>query len=67
MGEKDVQLLEQNVKHNMDDIRELKKRVSKVEENVSDLKTNQQIANQSITHVMNTLSELKASFQTLDD
>ena len=67
MGEQHVQLLEQNVKHNMEDIRELKKRVSKVEENVFDLKTNQQIANQSIAHVMETLSELKVGFKELDE
>lgn len=67
MSDKDVRLLEQNVKHNMEDIRELKKRVGSVEESVSDLKTNQQITNQSVSHVMEMLSELKVSFQTLDD
>lgn len=66
MGEQHVQLLEQNVKHNSEDIRELKKRVSRMEETIHDVKANQQIANQSIAHVMETLSELKAGFKELD-
>lgn len=67
MSERNVELLEQNVKHNMEDIRELKKRVGKMEEDVSDLKTNQQITNQNITHVSSALNELKASFKELDE
>lgn len=66
VGEPEVQLLEQNVKHNMDDIRDVKKRLERVEGDVHDLKTNQQVTNQNILHVMDTLSDLKAGFKELD-
>lgn len=67
MGEQYVQIIETNVQHNTEDIRELKKRVDRVEHDISDVKTNQQVTNQSITHVMDTLTDLKAGFKELDN
>ncbi|MBS4200269.1 hypothetical protein KHA93_11570 [Bacillus sp. FJAT-49732] len=61
-----MQLLEQNVKHNTEDIREVKKRLARVENDVHDLRTNQQVSNQSLSHVMDTLSDLKIGFKELD-
>src|SRR5690606_30917478 len=61
-----MQLIEQNVKHNTEDIREVKKRLTRVENDVHDLRANQQVANQSLSHVMDTLSDLKIGFKELD-
>ncbi|GAQ18043.1 bdr protein [Oceanobacillus picturae] len=66
MGD-NVQLIEQNVQHNVEDIRELKKRVERVEHDISDVKATQQVTNQSISHVMETLTDLKAGFKELDN
>lgn len=62
-----MQLIEQNVKHNVEDLRELKKRVHRVESDVHDLKTNQQVSNQTMTHIMDTLNDLKSNFSVLDN
>src|SRR5690625_4835992 len=62
-----MQLIEQNVKNNVEDIRELKKKVGYVERDVHELKADHQLTKQSLSHVLDTLSELKTSFQTLDD
>ena len=67
MGEENVQLIEQNVSNNTQDIRELKKKMERMEENVSELKSNQKLTQQSITHIMTGLDELKQSFKSLDD
>ena len=67
MGEENVQLIEQNVANNTQDIRELKKKMERMEENVSELKSNQKLTQQSITHIMTGLDELKQSFKGLDD
>lgn len=67
MGEPSVQIIESNVQHNTEDIRDLKKRVERVEHDIGDVKTNQQVTNQSITHVMDTLTDLKAGFKELDN
>lgn len=63
MGEQKVELIEQNIKHNMDDIREVKKRLNIVENNVTDLKSNLQVTNQTMSHIMSTLEELKSDFK----
>ncbi|CDQ22562.1 hypothetical protein [Halobacillus karajensis] len=67
MGEENVQLIEQNVQHNTEDIRELKKKVERVENDVSELKSNHKLTQQSITHIMTGLDELKAGFKEIDD
>lgn len=67
MGEKDMQLIEQSVKHNVEDIRELKERVSRSESDISDLKANLQVTSQTLTHVMSTLEELKSDFKSVND
>lgn len=61
-----MDILESNVKHHSEDIRELKKRVDRHDGEISDLRTNQQVTNQSLSHVMDTLSELKNEFKTID-
>ena len=67
MGENKMDILETNVKHNTEDIRELKKRMNKTEGDVSDLKAGHQVTNQTLTHVMKSLDELKNEFKTIDD
>lgn len=62
-----VQLLEQNVKHNVEDIQEVKKRLNRMESDVHDLKANQQVANQTMRHVMDSLNDLKSDFKVLND
>lgn len=66
MGEPNMDILESNVKHNTEDIRELKKRINRSEIDVSDLKTNQQVTNQTVAHVMSTLEELKGDFKAMN-
>lgn len=67
MSEPKMDIIETNVQHNMEDIRELKKRMNKTENDVSDLKTNQQVTNQTMNHIMDTLNDLKNDFKTIDD
>lgn len=67
MGEPKLELIEQNVKNNVEDIRELKEDVKSLKKDVSDLKSDGQLAKQSITHVMTTLNDLKTGFKELDD
>ncbi|MBT2600932.1 MULTISPECIES: hypothetical protein [unclassified Oceanobacillus] len=67
MGERNVELIEQNVKTNNEDIRDLKKRMYKVENEVRDVKNDHNLTKQSVTHVLQTLSELKDSFKNLDE
>lgn len=62
-----MDILETNVKHNTEDIRELKKIVGKNSDDISDLKTNQQVTNQTMHHIMDTLNDLKSDFRTIDD
>lgn len=66
MGERNVELLEKTVQHLTEDMREAKKKVEKLEENVHDLKTNQQITQHSMTNVIKSVDELKTSFDKLD-
>src|SRR5690625_1194821 len=65
--EPSMELLENNVKNNVEDIRELKKRAGYDERDVHDLKTNQQVASQTMQHVMDTLNNLKGDFKALDE
>ena len=67
MGENSMDILETNVKHNTEDIRELKKKVERHDGDISDLKANLQVTNQTMTHIMDTLNELKSDFRTIDD
>lgn len=67
MGEHNMELLEQTVKHNVDDVREMKKKVEHIDRDVSDLKTNQQVSQQTMSHVTNTLNNLQGDFKTLNN
>src|SRR5690625_165425 len=62
-----MQLLEQSVKNNTQDIREMKQEIDRLKDDVSDVKSNQQLTNQNVTHILETLSELKANFKEIDD
>ncbi|RDW18049.1 hypothetical protein CWR48_10620 [Oceanobacillus arenosus] len=66
MGEPAVQLIEQSVKNNTQDIREMKKEIDKLKGDVSDVKSNQQLTNQNVSHILETLSDLKSNFKELD-
>jgi len=67
VGEANMQLLEQSVKNNTQDIREMKQEIDRLKDDVSDVKSNQQLTNQNVTHILETLSELKANFKEIDD
>lgn len=67
MSDGKMDIIETNVQHNTEDIRELKKRMNITESDVSDLKTNQQVTNQTVNHIMNTLDDLRNDFKTIDD
>ena len=67
MGEPSVQLIESNVQHNTEDIRDLKERVGKVESDVVVLKTNHQLSQHTMSNVMDSVNELKVSFKSFDE
>ncbi|WP_077621572.1 hypothetical protein [Sediminibacillus massiliensis] len=67
MGEQQVQLIEKNVANNTDDIRELKEKVEKLRSDVTDLRSSSQLMQQSQTHLMENISELKTGLKALGD
>jgi len=62
-----MDILQTNVQHNTEDIRELKKRMDRTEDDVGNLKAGHQVTNQTLSHVMSTLEELKSEFKSIDD
>ena len=62
MGERSMELLEQNIQHATEDIREVKKRLDRAEDDITQLKSTVQLVQQSQTHIMENISDLKASF-----
>lgn len=62
----ELSLLEQTVIHHDKDIREMSHRVSKLENEVSDMRTMQQLTTQTVAQTSETLTELKADFKRLD-
>lgn len=67
MGEQHVQLIEKNVANNTEDIRELKKEMERVKGDVVELKSTSKLMQQSQTHLMDNISELKGSVKALGD
>lgn len=67
MGEENVELLEQTVKNNQSDIRELKEEVRSLKESNSDLKMNQQLTSQSVSTLIEGMNDLKGSFKALNE
>lgn len=67
MGEPSMQLIESNVQHNTEDIRDLKKRIGKAEGDINDLKANQQLSQHTMNSVMESVNELKISFKAFDE
>lgn len=67
MSDKTVQIIETNVKHNTEDIRELKRRLELVEGNVENLKIDNTGTKQSLNHVYGTISRLETSLETLSN
>ena len=65
MGEPNMDILESNVKHNTEDIREIKKRMHHTEQDVSDLKIDSHSAKQNFGHVFNSLSKVESSMEDL--
>jgi len=64
---RDVALIDRLVGHNTEDIRELKNRVCKVEEKTNDLEATQRVTNQSVSHILETLTDLKNEFKAIDN
>lgn len=67
MNEPTVHLVESNVQHNTEDIRDLKKRLDRAEEDINGLKTNQQLSQHTMNSVMESVNELKISFKAFDE
>ena len=67
MGEHHVQLIEKNVANNTEDIRELKKEMERVKNDVVELKSTSKLMQQSQAHLMENISELKGSVKALGD
>ena len=61
-----MDILETNVKHNTEDIRELKRRVTKNENDVSDLKTNQQVTQNSLYSLIESLNKMDRKIEDMD-
>jgi chromosome segregation ATPase len=67
VGEPKMEILETNVKHNTEDIRELKKRVDTHEASISDLKIDSHSTKQNFGHVFNTLNKFESTLEKLDE
>lgn len=67
MGEENVELIEQDMGHLKEDMRETKKRLDKMEGEVNQLISSNQLMQQSQTHLMENMSELKGSIKVLSD
>jgi len=66
MGD-DMKLLEKTITNNVENIQYMENRVSYIERDLSDLKTNQRLTGQTVTHVMETLTTLKSDFKSMDN
>lgn len=64
MGES-LELVEQNVKNNTEDIRELKEWRYKADRQINKIDSDNQLNKQNITHVMTTLSKMEGDIKTL--
>lgn len=67
MSEDNVKLLEQTVQNNVEDVRDLEKRIGHAERDISDLKTNQQVTQQMLSHVTESITDLRSDFRRLDE
>lgn len=67
MGEQSMELLEQNIQHATEDIREVKKRLDRAEGDIGQLKSTVQLVQQSQGHIMENISELKVSFRNFNE
>jgi len=66
VGEPSVELVEQTVQHNKDDIRDLTTKSNNHEERIYELESNQQLTNQSISHLNEKLGGLQVSVNNID-
>lgn len=67
MSDSKMDIIETTVKHNVEDIRELKKKVEKHEGEISDLKTNQRVTTNALDTLTTSINELKLNFSKLND
>lgn len=65
--ETEMRLVEKVTQNNIEEIKDLKKRMDRMEEDVQSLKINQTVTSQSVTSIQNLLSELKGDIRSLDD
>lgn len=65
MGEQNVELIEQNVKNNTEDIRDLKKWRFNVDREMNDLKTNQEITKNGLQTLNDSVGDLKKDVKDL--
>jgi|GEM_PF-5797973 len=66
MSDRGMEILEQNVKHNTEDIRELKRRVEAHDSDVENLKIDNHSMKQNLNHVFNTLTRFESTLETLN-
>lgn len=62
-----MDIIETNVKHNTEDIRELKKKVEKHESSINDLNLNQRVTTNALDAVTTSINELKINFSKLTE
>ncbi|WP_160112329.1 hypothetical protein [Salicibibacter kimchii] len=65
MGEPSLELLEQNVQHMSEDMRDIKKRVDKLETDQYDLKANMQITQHSLTALTESINDVKVDLKEM--
>lgn len=67
MSDRTLEIIETNLKHNTEDIRDLKRRLEIVEGNVENLKIDNTGTKQSLNHVYSTVSRLENSIEALNN
>jgi len=65
VGEPSMEVVEQNVIHLTEDVRDMKKRVDKLESDQYDIKTNQQITQHSLTTMTESVNEMKVDLKQM--
>ena len=63
MGENKMDILETNVQHNTEDIRELKKKVDRHDYEISDVKTNVKVQSTTLGAMVESINEIKSSLK----
>ncbi|WP_373894475.1 hypothetical protein [Virgibacillus sp. CBA3643] len=65
MGEPSMEVVEQNVMHLSEDVRDIKKRVDKLESDQYDMKTNQSITQHSLNTLTESINDMKIDLKEM--